>query len=76
MKSIYFCNHSVSETISLRLDAVEELIEKEELFYNIQSLLAKCLDIEHLISLSVQIPKQVGCRDVARLRDCENLAIF
>ncbi|XP_033642505.1 mutS protein homolog 4-like [Asterias rubens] len=46
------------DTISLRLDVVTELTEQEELFYNLQSVLARFLDVDHLLSLCVQIPKQ------------------
>ncbi|XP_055959284.1 mutS protein homolog 4 [Patella vulgata] len=45
------------ETIRLRQDVVSELTEKEEVFYNLQSTLSKFIDLEHLISACVQIPK-------------------
>ncbi|XP_065192315.1 mutS protein homolog 4-like isoform X2 [Sycon ciliatum] len=45
------------DTITLRLDCVEELTEKEEVFLNIQGLLSRFLDVDHLISMFVQIPK-------------------
>ncbi|XP_013406219.1 mutS protein homolog 4 [Lingula anatina] len=46
------------ETITTRLDAVQELTENEELFYNLQSVLSRFMDIDHLLSLCVQLPKQ------------------
>ncbi|KAH3873388.1 hypothetical protein DPMN_036623 [Dreissena polymorpha] len=46
------------ETISLRQDVVAELIEKSEVFYNLQAVISKFLDIDHLLSLCVQVPKQ------------------
>ncbi|XP_014681092.1 PREDICTED: mutS protein homolog 4-like [Priapulus caudatus] len=45
-------------TIEMRLDCVQELTEKEEMFYNLQALLERFTDIDHLVSLCVQIPKQ------------------
>ncbi|KAJ8047643.1 MutS protein-like 4 [Holothuria leucospilota] len=49
------CDH---ETIKLRLDVVEELTQSEEAFFNLQTVLSKFLDVDHLLSLCVQIPKQ------------------
>ncbi|PIK47411.1 putative mutS protein-like 4 [Apostichopus japonicus] len=49
------CDH---ETIKLRLDVVEELTQKEEIFFNLQGVLSRFLDVDHLLSLCVQIPKQ------------------
>lgn len=46
------------ETITLRQDAVSELTEKEEVFYNLQTVISRFLDVDHLLSLCVQIPKQ------------------
>ena len=46
------------ETINMRLDAVSELTENEEIFYNLQSVVVRFLDIDHLLSLCVQIPKE------------------
>ncbi|XP_077981944.1 mutS protein homolog 4-like [Glandiceps talaboti] len=45
------------ETITLRQDCVTELTENEEMFYNLQSVLSRFLDVDHLLSLCVQIPK-------------------
>ena len=50
--------HVDLETVSMRLDAVAELTDNEELFYNLQSVLGRFLDVDHLLSLCVQIPKQ------------------
>ncbi|XP_072025616.1 mutS protein homolog 4-like [Amphiura filiformis] len=50
------------ETIKLRLDVVSELTDQEEVFYNLQSVLSRFLDVDHLLSLCVQIPKQETIR--------------
>ncbi|XP_065888856.1 mutS protein homolog 4-like isoform X2 [Dysidea avara] len=44
-------------TINARLDCVQELTEKGDLFFNIQAVISRFLDVDHLISLCVQIPK-------------------
>lgn len=41
----------------MRQDVVKELTEKEEVFYNLQGVMGKFLDVDHLISHCVQIPK-------------------
>jgi DNA mismatch repair protein MSH4 len=41
----------------MRLDTVTELTGNEELFYNLQSVLSRFLDIDHLLALCIQIPK-------------------
>ncbi|KAJ8319978.1 hypothetical protein KUTeg_001565 [Tegillarca granosa] len=46
------------ETIKMRQDVVSELTEKEEIFYSLQSVIGRFLDIDHLLSIFVQIPKQ------------------
>ena len=46
------------ETVSMRLDAVAELTDNEELFYSLQSVLGRFLDVDHLLSLCVLVPKQ------------------
>ncbi|KAG5214889.1 hypothetical protein JEQ12_000465 [Ovis aries] len=46
------------ETISMRLDCVQELLQDEELFFGLQSVIARFLDTEQLLSVLVQIPKQ------------------
>lgn len=45
------------ETINLRLECVQELTENEDMFYNVESVLKRFLDVDHLLSLCVQIPK-------------------
>ena len=49
-------------TICLRQEAVTELIENEELFYNLHTIIGRFLDTEHLLSMCVQIPKQENVR--------------
>ncbi|KAG9467940.1 hypothetical protein GDO78_014030 [Eleutherodactylus coqui] len=46
------------DTISTRLDCIQELLEDEELFFSLQSVLPKFLDTEQLLSNLIQIPKQ------------------
>uniref|UniRef100_G1PD90 MutS protein homolog 4 n=1 Tax=Myotis lucifugus TaxID=59463 RepID=G1PD90_MYOLU len=46
------------ETINMRLDCVQELLQDEELFFGLQSVIARFLDTEQLLSVLVQIPKQ------------------
>lgn len=45
-------------TITMRQEVVSELTEKEDLFDNIQTVIARFLDIDHVLSMCVQIPKQ------------------
>ncbi|XP_073644357.1 mutS protein homolog 4 isoform X3 [Tursiops truncatus] len=54
------------ETINMRLDCVQELLQDEELFFGLQSVLARFLDTEQLLSVLVQIPKQ----DTITLKNC------
>lgn len=42
----------------MRQEVVAELTSKEEFFYNLQTIVGRFLDIDHLLSLFVQIPKQ------------------
>uniref|UniRef100_A0A8C6WBT6 DNA mismatch repair protein n=1 Tax=Nannospalax galili TaxID=1026970 RepID=A0A8C6WBT6_NANGA len=46
------------ETITMRLDCVQELLQDEELFFGLQSVISRFLDTEQLLSVLVQIPKQ------------------
>ncbi|XP_073448179.1 mutS protein homolog 4 [Aquarana catesbeiana] len=46
------------ESINTRLDCVQEFLENEELFFNLQSVLSRFLDTEQLLSNLIQIPKQ------------------
>ncbi|XP_020824179.1 mutS protein homolog 4 isoform X2 [Phascolarctos cinereus] len=46
------------DTITMRLDCVEELLQEEELFFGLQSVISRFLDTEQLLSVLVQIPKQ------------------
>ncbi|XP_059780565.1 mutS protein homolog 4 isoform X1 [Balaenoptera ricei] len=54
------------ETINMRLDCVQELLQDEELFFGLQSVIARFLDTEQLLSVLVQIPKQ----DTITLKNC------
>ncbi|XP_028395701.1 mutS protein homolog 4-like [Dendronephthya gigantea] len=44
-------------TINTRLDCVTELLEKEEEFYTLQSVLARFLDVDHITTMCIQVPK-------------------
>ncbi|KAM9324666.1 mutS protein homolog 4 [Gastrophryne carolinensis] len=45
-------------TINTRLDCIQELLEDEDLFFSLQSVLSRFLDTEQLLSNLIQIPKQ------------------
>ncbi|KAL9955943.1 hypothetical protein ACROYT_G037348 [Oculina patagonica] len=47
-----------AETTNVRLHCVAELTDKEDLFYGLQSVVGRFLDIDHLTSMCVQLPKQ------------------
>uniref|UniRef100_A0A673CF71 MutS homolog 4 n=1 Tax=Sphaeramia orbicularis TaxID=375764 RepID=A0A673CF71_9TELE len=46
------------ETISIRLDTIQELQQNEELFFGLKNVIGHFLDIDQLLSVLVQIPKQ------------------
>uniref|UniRef100_A0A3Q2ZQF4 DNA mismatch repair protein n=1 Tax=Kryptolebias marmoratus TaxID=37003 RepID=A0A3Q2ZQF4_KRYMA len=46
------------DTINVRLDAVQELLQNEELFFGLKNAISHFLDIDRLLSVLVQIPKQ------------------
>ncbi|XP_070186875.1 mutS protein homolog 4-like [Littorina saxatilis] len=52
------------ETVTMRQDVVRELTEKAEVFYNLEGVMGKFLDVDHIISHCVQIAKQ-DCVKVA-----------
>ena len=56
---LFLLNDIEAETVEMRLDAVQELTSKEDLFYSLQAVVSRFLDTDHLLSLCVQIPKQV-----------------
>ncbi|XP_053247997.1 mutS protein homolog 4 isoform X3 [Podarcis raffonei] len=47
-----------ADTINTRLDSVQELLQEEELFLALQSVISRFLDTDQLLSVLVQIPKQ------------------
>ncbi|KAF7254801.1 hypothetical protein EYD10_01306 [Varanus komodoensis] len=47
-----------TDTINTRLDSVQELLQDEELFFGLQSVISRFVDTEQLLSVLVQIPKQ------------------
>ncbi|XP_058842577.1 mutS protein homolog 4-like [Acipenser ruthenus] len=47
-----------TDTINTRLDSVQELLQDEELFFGLKGAIARFLDIDQLLSVLVQIPKQ------------------
>jgi len=58
------------ETILLRHDAVAELTEKEDLFFGLQAVLGKFIDIGKIVSMCVQIPKQETFRSAESKLNC------
>uniref|UniRef100_A0A3P8U5S2 MutS homolog 4 n=1 Tax=Amphiprion percula TaxID=161767 RepID=A0A3P8U5S2_AMPPE len=46
------------DTINIRLDSIQELLQDEELFYGLKNAIGHFLDIDQLLSVLVQIPKQ------------------
>ncbi|XP_046863669.1 mutS protein homolog 4-like [Xenia sp. Carnegie-2017] len=50
-------------TIKTRLDCVGELLEKEENFYQMQSVLGRFIDIDHVTSMCVQVSKTENIRN-------------
>ncbi|XP_028251785.1 mutS protein homolog 4 [Parambassis ranga] len=46
------------DTINTRLDAIQELVQNEELFFGLRNAIGHFLDIDQLLSVLVQIPKQ------------------
>ncbi|XP_032073691.1 mutS protein homolog 4 [Thamnophis elegans] len=47
-----------ADSINTRLDSVQELLQDEECFFGLQSIIGRFLDTEQLLSVLVQIPKQ------------------
>eukprot|EP01137_Pigoraptor_chileana_P020558 Opistho-2@83068 len=45
-------------TISTRLDSVEELMAREDDFFGLRELIGKFIDIDHLITMMIVMPKQ------------------
>ncbi|XP_034531708.1 mutS protein homolog 4 isoform X2 [Notolabrus celidotus] len=46
------------DTINIRLDTIQELLQDEELFFGLKNAIGHFLDIDQLLSVLVQIPKQ------------------
>jgi DNA mismatch repair protein MSH4 len=46
------------ETIVLRQKCIQEMIDNEDMFFGLETILKRFLDMDHLISLLVQLPKQ------------------
>ncbi|XP_037551421.1 mutS protein homolog 4 [Nematolebias whitei] len=46
------------DTINIRLDAIQELLQNEDLFFGLKNAIGHFLDIDRLLSVLVQIPKQ------------------
>ncbi|RUS80534.1 hypothetical protein EGW08_011718, partial [Elysia chlorotica] len=58
------------ETICLRQHAVMELTEKEDLFFNLQSVIGRFLDIGYIVGLCIQTPKQETARTAESKLNC------
>ncbi|XP_037098021.1 mutS protein homolog 4 [Syngnathus acus] len=46
------------DTIDIRLDAIQEMLQNEELFFGLKNAIGHFLDIDQLLSVLVQVPKQ------------------
>ncbi|KAG5265943.1 hypothetical protein AALO_G00248090 [Alosa alosa] len=46
------------DTINIRLDTLQEFLEDEELFFGLKNAISHFLDIDQLLSVLIQIPKQ------------------
>ncbi|XP_077412106.1 mutS protein homolog 4 isoform X2 [Vanacampus margaritifer] len=46
------------DTINVRLDAIQEMLQNEELFFGLKNAIGHFLDIDQLLSVLVQVPKQ------------------
>ncbi|XP_062325919.1 mutS protein homolog 4 isoform X1 [Osmerus eperlanus] len=46
------------DTLNIRLDTVQELLQNEDLFFGLKNAIGHFLDIDQLLSALVQIPKQ------------------
>ncbi|KAM8916600.1 mutS protein homolog 4 isoform 5-T5 [Spinachia spinachia] len=46
------------DTINIRLDTIQELLRENELFFDLKNAIARFLDVDQLLSVLVQIPKQ------------------
>ncbi|XP_077394456.1 mutS protein homolog 4 [Festucalex cinctus] len=46
------------DTINVRLDAIQEILQNEELFFGLKNAIGHFLDIDQLLSVLVQVPKQ------------------
>ncbi|XP_023272955.1 mutS protein homolog 4 [Seriola lalandi dorsalis] len=46
------------DTINIRMDTIQELLRDEELFFGLKNAIGHFLDIDQLLSVLVQIPKQ------------------
>uniref|UniRef100_A0A3Q0RHU3 MutS homolog 4 n=1 Tax=Amphilophus citrinellus TaxID=61819 RepID=A0A3Q0RHU3_AMPCI len=57
------------DTINIRLDTIQELLEDEDLFFGLKNAVSHFLDIDQLLSVLVQMPKQETVRMV--LKDCK-----
>ncbi|KAJ8341631.1 hypothetical protein SKAU_G00339220 [Synaphobranchus kaupii] len=47
-----------ADTVNIRLDAVQELLQNEELFFGMKNVIGHFLDTDQLLSVLVQISKQ------------------
>ncbi|XP_055328886.1 mutS protein homolog 4-like [Paramacrobiotus metropolitanus] len=54
------------ETINMRLECIEELIMSEEMFFGLQQLLGRFIDVERVIWFLIQIPKKDSVRESER----------
>uniref|UniRef100_W5K1S4 MutS homolog 4 n=1 Tax=Astyanax mexicanus TaxID=7994 RepID=W5K1S4_ASTMX len=57
------------DTINTRLDAIQELLQDEELFFGLKSAITHFLDVDQLLSSLVQVPKQETSQQVCYFID-------
>ncbi|XP_045617926.2 mutS protein homolog 4 [Procambarus clarkii] len=50
--------HADAATITTRLDTLQYLVEHSDLFYTLQSILGRFPDVDWLLSMCVQVPKE------------------
>lgn len=63
---LLYCTEDL-ETITTRQNVVAELTDNEEMFHRLRSVLGRFLDLNHLLSTCVQIPKQETVKTADRL---------
>ena len=58
LHAVNICVRTDVEMINSYLDVVEEISQKEDLFEGLRTVLGRFLDVNHLLSMCVQVPKE------------------